>query len=367
MPSADSATILVVEDDANLREIISEILSEEYSINTAADGQEALDVIEQTLPDLVLSDIGMPRLSGFDMLQAVRMRRETESLPVIMLSARGDRDSIRRCMELGADDYIPKPFRADEVLGAVRSRLSRQHVMRRPINELQETLSLSLPHEFRTPLNGILGFAGLIEDLAHDDAPVDKGELGEFASQITTSGMKLLHLVEKFTFHARVLTKCHMEQGTAHGVTATGWDSAAAEQARSLARQLEREDDLSIDLEGATVAIDSSYLSHVIGELLENAFAYSESGSTVTLRGASADGWYHLIVADVGRGMSREQIANIGPYVQFDRKTHEQQGLGLGLATVSQIVHHYGGELDVESVPNGGTTVRVSLPLRSTA
>lgn len=365
MTTHDPATILVVEDDLALRETISEILSDEYSIYSAADGQEALDVIEQTLPDLVLSDIGMPRLSGFDMLQAVRMRRETESLPVIMLSARGDRDSIRRCMELGADDYIPKPFRADEVLAAVRSRLSRQSVMRRPINELQETLSLSLPHEFRTPLNGIIGFAGLIEDLAQDPGPVDKAELAEFASQISVSGTRLLHLVEKFTFHARVLTRSHMEHGSAEGVAAAGWSSAAEEQARELACQLDRQDDLSIDLETAEVAIDSSYLSHVIGELLENAFAYSEHGSTVTLSGAAADGWYHLAVADVGRGMSREQIANIGPYVQFDRKTHEQQGLGLGLATVSQIVHLYGGELDVESVPNGGTTVRLALPLRS--
>lgn len=361
----ETSTILVVEDDPSLRESISEILAEYYEILSAEDGKAALDIIEQTLPDLILSDIGMPRLSGFDMLETVRGRRETASLPVIMLSARGDRESVRHCMELGADDYIPKPFKAEEVLRAVRSRLSRQDVLRRPIDELQETLSLSLPHEFRTPLNGVLGFAGLIEDLAAAPEPIDKAELAEFAGQINASGTRLLRLVEKFTFHARVLTKAYSEQGTSpkDPVSAKGWTSAAVEQARSIASRVDRGEDLSVSFVSADVAIDTGFLAHVVGELLENALAYSDPGSLVMVTGEVVDGHYHIVVADSGRGMSKEQVANIGPYVQFDRKIHEQQGLGLGLATVCQIVRLYHGDMNIESMPNAGTTVRVSFPL----
>lgn len=365
MPCDEGKTILIVEDDSDLRETIEEILSDEFVVLSAADGREALAIMEKKRPDLVLSDVGMPRLSGFEMLEAMRAAKETESVPVIILSAKGDRENIRRGMELGADDYIPKPFRTDELLAAVQSRLSRQSAFRRPMYDLQETLSLSLPHEFRTPLNGILGFGSLIQDMAKDPAPIDREELSEFASQVVTSGTRLLHLVEKFTFHARLLATSHAGNGDveSHERSAPGWTSAISEQATAMASQLCRCEDLTVDIVAADIGVETTYISHLVGELLENAFIYSEPGRPVLVRGAVAGDTYRISVSDHGRGMTPRQVENIGPYVQFNRKYHEQQGLGLGLATVSQITHLHGGTMSIRSEPGEGTIVEVELPL----
>jgi signal transduction histidine kinase len=365
MCETHAPSILVVEDDPDLRETIVEILGDEFRVSSACDGREALSALNSSLPDLVLSDVGMPHVSGFEMLETMRAAKEMQSLPVIMLSAKGDRESIRRGMELGADDYIPKPFRTEELLGAIRSRLSRQSALERPMSELRETLSLALPHEFRTPLNGILGFASLIQDIAASDAPVDKRELSEFADHIVGSGTRLLHLVEKFTFHARLLTAAHTNADYRSQAMQSepGWTSAIREQVVSTAAEFGRSQDVSLDMAEAPVTVEAVYLSHLVGELLENALAFSESGSAVSVRGWNAGERYVITVQDSGRGMSAEQVATIGPYVQFDRKTHEQQGLGLGLAIVSQLARLHDGIMRIDSTPGEGTTVEVSLPV----
>lgn len=123
------ATILVVEDEGALRESIVEILIlEEYVVLAAENGKEALAVIEKTQPDLILCDIVMPEMNGYELLKTLRANKETAFIPVIFLTARTDRESMREGLTLGAEEYLTKPFISEELLKIIRKHLEHRNI-----------------------------------------------------------------------------------------------------------------------------------------------------------------------------------------------------------------------------------------------
>jgi signal transduction histidine kinase len=129
------------------------------------------------------------------------------------------------------------------------------------------------------------------------------------------------------------------------------------------ARAAEREGDLKLELETATLSIGQLHLEKMVEELLDNAFKCSKAGTLVSVSGVRSQSSYALSITDHGRGLTARQIANIGAFIQFDRKLHEQQGPGLGLVIVKRLAELYRGQMDIDSLPGSGTTVRVTLPL----
>ena len=117
-----------------------------------------------------------------------------------------------------------------------------------------------------------------------------------------------------------------------------------------------------LEVAAGAVAILEEYLRKIVTELLENAFKFSEPGTLVRLHGAACEGEYVFSIADTGRGMTADQVANIGAYMQFERKLYEQQGSGLGLTIARRLAELHGGSLSIQSTPGQGTTVTVRLP-----
>lgn len=142
-------------------------------------------------------------------------------------------------------------------------------------------------------------------------------------------------------------------------------DFLIAYVARQRAQEFDREADLSLEVQvDVPVQIDEGYLILMLEELLDNAFKFSDPGTVVQVKCESVeDAFLNLTIVDHGRGMTAEQISQVGAYVQFERRRYEQQGQGLGLAIVRRIVELHGGKLAIESVPGQGTTVRVTLPI----
>ncbi|MCJ7567156.1 MAG: response regulator, partial [Anaerolineales bacterium] len=170
--------ILVVEDDMALLEGIRELLElSEYKVLTATNGQEALEVLEKKHPDLIVSDIMMPEMDGYQFHEKVREQPELSAIPFIFLTARGEKADIRRGKELGADDYITKPFDDEDLLVAVRAKLSRWDNLRQQRDEevadLKSKILLTLSHEFRTPLTYIINYSDLLaldgQEVAKED------------------------------------------------------------------------------------------------------------------------------------------------------------------------------------------------------
>lgn len=360
--------ILVIEDDKLILDNVLEVLAlEGFDTDGATNGAIGLDRANENRPDIILCDIMMPVMNGYDVLKNLRKTDEMSTIPFIFLTAVADRTSHRQGMELGADDYLTKPFTPDELIAAVgavlekRQKIAQDHEKR--IEQLRKNMSYALPHELRTPLTGLIGCAEL---LTLDHKSMDAGQLHQIAGVITDSASRLHRLIENYLYYAKVELLTHddeqvvqMRQSTTEypqGVM----NEVVTQQMQKAARS----EDLQLDMEDAVVSISYEDLYRIVNELIDNALKFSEAGSTVKVTAkASADGQFVITVTDEGRGMSAEEIASIGAYMQFNRLLHEQQGLGLGLAIVQRLVAIYNGSFDVESEPEQYTTVKVSLPL----
>jgi CheY-like chemotaxis protein len=156
-------------------------------------------------PDLVVCDVMMPGKDGFEVLAELRAHPSLSHLPFLFLTARADRGSLRKGMELGAEDYITKPFSRTEMLAAVRTRLDRAESLastyRRQLGTLRNTLSRALPHELLTPLNGILGLSGI---LVTEYETLQRGDMLDIAKGISDSGETLHRLVRRFLCYAEM-------------------------------------------------------------------------------------------------------------------------------------------------------------------
>jgi two-component system, sensor histidine kinase and response regulator len=268
-------------------------------------------------------------------------------------------------MELGADDFLAKPVLVDELVAAIRTRLQKHELARketeRKLDELRVNLSLSLPHEIRTPLSGIIGFAEVLRD---DNAALKPEEIAEMARIILKSATRLGHLVENFLTYAQlqILTANPNKTSFIGKEASVILKMHIEESARRKAHEYERENDLQLSLLSAQAAISTQTMKRIVEEVIDNAFKFSKPGSPVQVSTEQNDKTLLLSVRDHGIGMSGKDIADIGAYKQFNRNRLEQQGSGLGLIISRQMVELYGGHFFIESEPGKGTTVRIDLP-----
>jgi two-component system, sensor histidine kinase and response regulator len=273
-----------------------------------------------------------------------------------------DKPHIRRGMELGADDYIEKPFTIPELVKAVRVRFEKQAELvqraERKLQELRTSLSLALPHELVTPLNSILGFSSLLKD-----SVLPPEEVQECARHINEAACRLQRLVENFCFYAHLEVSATDPQKRADLIRSEQYPvvDLLASAAQKVARNHRREQDLSLNLEEATLVVSPSYLQRLVTELVDNAFKFSQPGTLVSLHSRHVETGYHLTVEDQGKGMTAEQIDHVGAHIQFERKFQEQQGSGLGLAISRRLAEAHRGSLWIESTPGKGTKVQVIL------
>ncbi len=200
------ATILVVEDDTHLREDIAEILAfKDYTVITAQNGREGLNLARQHSPDLIVSDIMMPELDGFGLLLALREDKDMAFIPFIFLTARIDYADQRKGMSIGADDYLLKPFNPIDLLNSVKIRLDKQAELKRrtdqEINTLRNSVVNMMPHELRTPLTGIIGYVDL---LVNDYEAFDSKQILQMLQTIQKSGYRLYHIIQNYLLFAQL-------------------------------------------------------------------------------------------------------------------------------------------------------------------
>jgi len=307
----------------------------------------------------------MPEIDGHGVLKALRSEPVTATIPFIFLTAKAEKSDIRTGMELGADDYITKPCTPQELLKAVAIRLDKHKAIssksQKTLDELRSNISMSLPHELRTPLNAIMGFSELI---LSEYSILEKSDILEMMGYIQLSGHRLYRLIQNFLLYtdleiAATSPEILKEMRSSEFSCV---ESLLSEKARQQAKQANRIDDLQLNLQNSSVAIDSMRLTKILEELLDNAFKFSSEGTPVFVTTLVENQRFILSVKDQGRGMTVDQIAQLEAYMQFDRQLYQQAGLGLGLAIVKRITELHGGNLKVESSPNQETIVSVFLP-----
>ncbi|NDJ77964.1 MAG: hybrid sensor histidine kinase/response regulator [Chloroflexi bacterium] len=366
-------TILVVEDDMHLMEGIRDILEiNEYNVLTATNGAVALELLrsQPRPPDLIVSDIMMPRMDGYDFFRAVRSEKGWLEIPFIFLTAKGERDDVRRGKEMGAEDYVVKPFDADDLLVAVSAKLKRRdeisRVWKGEISDIKRSILTILNHEMRTPLTYVVAYA----DMLHRDADdLSMDDIRSFLRGINAGANRLRRMIENFILLVELQTGEAKQTfdwrrneianyAALFGSTAKKYADFAMEQ------QVEIEIDVPDDL--PPVLADGEYLSAALECLVDNAIKFTDRPETkVTLRAYEEDGYVCIAVQDQGRGIEEHEIDHIFEvFYQIDREKYEDQGVGVGLAIVRGVVHDlHGGIIELESAFGEGSLFVIKLPI----
>jgi two-component system, sensor histidine kinase and response regulator len=359
--------ILVIEDSQEVRESIAEVLEVAgYQILLAENGEIGYLMAEQEVPDLIICDIVMPKMTGYEVLKKLKENSLTQTTPIIFITAKGDRVEQRYGMELGADDYLVKPFDSSELLAAIASRLEKNNLIqsqiKENINELRNNISLALPHEFNTALHGMIGSAQFLKEFCRS-IPVDQIE--EMADLFLTSAQRLQRLTENFLVYTELqfLLKDRdklelLKQQEFRCNVSYYLHNIANSKAREYGRVL----DLNLKIEENLIAnIEDIRFIKIIQEVLDNAFKFSTEETQVIIKCWQNLGNIEIAITNYGYGMSQEQIKKIGAYQQFDRLIYEQQGLGLGLVIAKIMTEIYGGSIIIESIVDQVTTVKLQF------
>lgn len=353
--------ILVLEDEPTILNNLVELLeNENYIVFAGLNGAEGVNLLKQNKPDLILCDIMMPDIDGIEFYQIVKNNYETRFIPFIFLTAKTDLVSIRTGLNLGADDYITKPFMAEDLLKAIKMRLKKVNDYNAQYDSLIKNISMYIPHELRTPLVTIMGYSQLI---ISDVEVMEKGEIKEMMERILWSAHRLHSRIEKFIAYTDLdLARGQIEAGQNNAVSGIENDTATNIILGHYFLN-NRAPLIKLQIEPCQLRVPDVQIVYLLKELLENAVKYSGPDSEIIVRGEKLPAGYCITVKDCGIGMDKKEIDNIGVFKQFSRDIYSQDGNGLGLAICKKIVQMNNGQMSFESEKGKSTTVKVTLPV----
>ena len=379
------ARILVVEDNPVMADAIRDVLEmESYEVSVALDGIEGLQAIPAVRPDLIISDVMMPRMDGFEFYQKVRANTAWVFVPFIFLTAKGQEEDIYLGKRLGADDYLVKPYAPENLIATVSSKLARSRtilqaahremeVMKSTISQaadremeiMKHTITRMLGHELRTPLTWIQGYSELL--LSNADSMTAE-ELHASLQSIQAGSTRLARLMED----AVLVVALDVGQAREEFDLTARVDRDLAIYAQQAVDRLRPQAELrrvrlETDLSDLTcpVLVAPRFITEAIVRIVDNGIKFSrnqaDSFVRVTLRQLAAEA--EITIADNGVGVPADQLRNIfKPLVQVERSRLEQQGMGLGLTVAHGLVKLHSGRIWAESQVNVGTQVHIALP-----
>lgn len=369
----ESIRVLVVEDDPHLLTGIRDILElENYNVLTASNGRDGLTVLKsnpENPPDVIVSDVMMPHMDGFKFLEEVRKEDRWIHVPFIFLTAKGEKTDRYKGSMLGADQYLTKPFEAEDLLVAVDANFKRHSAIARvaevEINENKQKILTILNHEFRTPLTLVVAYAEMLKE--YDPADTSPDEVMTFLQGVNSGADRLRRLIENFI--------CVVELDSGEAAKTIDWrkrpvvdmsfltDDAIRQVVDPETRPRNFEVNIQADL--SQPELDVQYMTIVLRELLDNGAKFSDDDDTITVDISENDNQLTIIVCDNGRGIIPEQLKDIWkPFHQVNREQFEDQGSGSGLAIVRGVVELHGGTCAVKSTPGEGSTFTLIIPLK---
>lgn len=359
------ATILIVDDTPiNLRVIVESLEGQGYEIVVATRGEEALKRASYVQPDLILLDVMMPDLNGFEICRRLKAQPTTRDIPVIFMTSLASVDDKVTGFSVGAIDYVTKPLHVEEVrarvdthlgLRAVQKELERRTEQLTIANEELEAFAYSVSHDLRAPLRAINGFAQILTDRCGASL---SPEGHECLRKVQVASRRMDVLIQDLLTYARTgrgsvreIPVCLLP--LIQELECTFGERLVATKAR-----------FEVTQPLATPLGDPTLIQQILMNLLDNALKYRRADIAPQLKlSATATGEHVLIqLADNGIGMPAEYQDKIFQVFQRLHHEHEYPGTGIGLAIVAKAARAMGGEVTVESAPGQGSTFRVRLP-----
>lgn len=388
MKDISDCTVLVVDDTEANVDVLVDSLGKTYDVSAAMDGPTALEAVAESPPDLILLDIMMPGMDGYEVCRQLKNRKKTVDIPVIFLTSKNEKEDIVKGFEAGAQDYITKPFYTREVMERVRTQLSlkcqrealksmnlllEEKVVKRTLeleeanNKLEianrELTTLDdaknrflelISHEIRTPLNGILGVTDLLKEMLAEEP-----EFADFLDMLQISADRL----EAFSATALSIT----ELQTKHREIIKSRLSAISCLEEAFHELREKATKKSVVLERVVadesleMDADQELVHRALKSVLDNAIRYSPESSEVSCTISMVQGNLVFEVVDKGKGFTEEALKNL--FKPFGLgEPHYDQNVGLSLLASKLIMEAHGGSIEAFNGENGGAAVQLVFP-----
>jgi len=334
--------ILVIEDEQDIRDSIQEIVEMAgYAVTPISNGAAGLKELMHNPFDLIICDIMMPEMDGFSLLATLK-KDPSFVTPFIFLTAKVQSNDLRTGMNLGADDYLHKPFKSKDLLSAIETRLSKHEKLNQLQNQkaalLEKTIELMVGHEFKTPMNGIINFNTLI---AENAISLNNEKLQSLCSYLQISAERLLTTYDKINTYYTLQKALHL-----HEIPEIGASDPhhIIDVIKTVMHKYDRVKDL--EYEEPTPPLFFPKLIHSAAkELIENACKFSEKGTPIVVRIFEYATGRNISVTNTTRHTTAEALNQYRLFEQHHREETEQQGLGIGLAITKLIASIHKGSI----------------------
>jgi two-component system, sensor histidine kinase and response regulator len=359
------ASVLVVDDTIENLRLLSSMLEEHgYEVRPVTNGRQALQAVERDPPDLILLDITMPEMDGYEVCRRLRATERSKDVPVIFLTALTDTADKLRAFDMGGVDYITKPFQFEEVLARVKTHvalrraqvaLAESYKRLRALEQLRDDLVHMIVHDMRSPLQTLLISLELLQGVA--------AALGEDSQEDLETA---IGSTESLSRMVKDLLDVSRLEGGQMPIEREVWDLARiTSDVRAAFGTMDR--DRRIDVESAVaveVICDGALVRRIIENLVSNVIKHTPAGTGMRISIASGDGRVRVAVHDEGGGVPLEARGKI--FEKFgtveNRRERAYHSVGLGLAFCKLAIEAHGGTIGVDPGVPVGSTFWFELP-----
>lgn len=345
----NNPTLLIVDDDPIARDTLEALLfRENYRLVLSASGQQALSRLDELMPDIILLDIMMPGMNGFEVCRRIKSNARWRNIPIILITALDSPKDLARGFEAGADDFLHKPVNVLELKARLRSmlRLKKQYDTLEDILRLREQMSNMIVHDMRTPLSSILLLGALLKESL--TTPQDLA----YTEKLLNSARRLksfvddLLLMAKTQEHQLVLNRSAVDVNQLVLTVRESHDAIAQSKGINL--------DVDLPAEPQVALLDETLFQRVLDNLVSNALKFSPEGNSVIIRVTCETELptlhTRITVLDQGSGIAPEYCEQIFERLQADRlKESGSSQTGLGLAFCKMVVQAHGGHISVQA------------------
>jgi len=361
--------ILIVDDEPlNLRVLGSFLKQKGYATAVAQNGQQALDFVDKKTPDIILLDVMMPEMDGFETARRLKKKEFASHIPILFITALTSTESILKGFESGGSDYVNKPIVQEEVLARIRVQLENRRLIKEITKANKDLQELDLlkneflgvaAHDLRNPLASILGFTELMIDKDFGEVTEEQVQILE---RIFNAGTRMLNLVND------LLDISVIESGKLTLNITKGSLQQVVRERSAIIELLAAKKDITLQVScdaDDESEFDEERIVQVIDNLLGNAMKFSPNGSHINIGLTTNTHHMEISVQDNGPGISEDDQQKLfGKFQQLSTKaTAGEKGAGLGLAIVQKIVIAHHGTITVNSQPGSGATFTVTLPI----
>ncbi len=356
--------ILIVDDNPNNLKVVAGVLKENgYDFRMAKSGKLALNILEKTKPDLILLDVQMPEMDGFETCKRIKVDVSNTMIPIVYLTANTDSESIKKAFSSGGVDYVTKPFNPVELLARIHThiQLKKQAEELELQNATKDKFFSIISHDLKNPIASIIGFSELLKENYNE---IERSKVGSFATIINKSSTFTLDLLQNLLEWSRIQTGSIKSVKTNFNLSDLIKTIVESFEAQVTAKDIEIRINFSSDL---NVHADPKMIATIIRNLLANAIKFTPNGNSIIISTEEKiiknKNVIETIIKDTGVGISEENRKKLFK-IETNYKslgTNKEKGTGLGLILCKEFITQNNGTIRVESKKNAGSSFIFTL------